>query len=111
MGWIYLILNSMHDSVQTYHHGILHAIHGYSELWLPYNKDLFDLPLYEVFMRSRPYLLPLLYSAAEVPQYVRRLDRLQITEVTVGDRIRRPGSLSIPDADSLTYVAECHYSH
>ena len=90
-----------------------------SELWIPLNKDLFDLPVYEDFVRARPYLLPLLYPAAEVSKYVAGLNRIPITEVSVGDTIlvdlRSWGhlwyqSLELPDADFMDYVVECSYT-
>lgn len=91
-----------------------------SELWIPLNKDLFDLPVYEDFVRARPYLMPLLYPAAEVSKYVASLNRSPITEVSVGDTVlvdlRSWGhlwyqSLGLPDADFMDYVVECTYSH
>ena len=90
-----------------------------SELWIPLNKDLFDLPVYEDFVRARPYLMPLLYPAAEVSQYVTSLNRSPITEVSVGDIVlvdlRSWGhiwyqSLGLPNADSVDYVVECSYT-
>jgi hypothetical protein len=90
-----------------------------SELWIPLNKDLFDLPVYEDFVRTRPYLMPLLYPAAEVSKYVASLNRSPITEVSVGDTVlvdlRSWGhlwyqSLGLPDADSVDYVVECFYT-
>jgi hypothetical protein len=90
-----------------------------SELWLPLNDDLFALPLFEDYIRRNPALSPLLYLAKDVPQYLRDLQQLPITEVSPGDWIyldlRTFGSawyfsLGLPDADFTAYVVHCQYS-
>ena len=91
-----------------------------TEVWVPLNKDLFDLPVYEDFVRARPPLSPLLYPAAAVPKYIRDLNKPPITEVQPGDSVfvdlRSWGplwyaTLGLPDADAITYVVACRYSH
>lgn len=86
---------------------------------MPLNKDLFDLLVYEDFIRARPYLSPLLYLASAVPKYLRDLNSIPITEVFPGDSVfvdlRSWGplwyaTLDLPEADSRDYVVPATYT-
>jgi hypothetical protein len=83
--------------------------------WLPYSKDIADTIAFETFVRSRPELFPLVYSAAIASRRVASLRQQAIDSIGPGDTIfvnlRSFGqvwykTLSLPDLAHVDYYLE-----
>jgi hypothetical protein len=89
-----------------------------SLLWIPWSNDLFDTVPYEVYIRSKPALRPLLYRLKDLSKEDKIISATPITSVKEGDIVfidlRSYGyswyhSLNLPQHDYLTYVVEYVY--
>jgi hypothetical protein len=88
-------------------------------LWLPYSKDIADTAAFETFVRSRPELFPLIYSAAIASRRVASLRQQVLESIQPGDRVfvhlRSFGqawyrTLSLPDLAHIDYFLEHKYT-
>ena len=90
-----------------------------TEVWKPWDQELFDTIPYETFCRSRPELLLLVHSAKEARKQQTALNALPITEVSpdqvVYVDVRFFGGapwyaeLTLPDLFTTVYVFHCTY--
>jgi hypothetical protein len=89
-----------------------------TEVWKTYDNDLASTQQFELFCRSRPELLPLVYSAAIATQRKREINRTPITVINSGSRVYVNlrffnwswySNLHLPDSDRVDYVMEAVY--
>ena len=90
-----------------------------AELWHAYSTELTSTVQFEAFVRQRPALTPLLYSAKDAIAWRNAINKKPITEVKSGDvayvDLRCYGfawydNLKLPDSDTKTYVLAYHYN-
>lgn len=87
--------------------------------WVTWNPDLFNSLPYEHFCRSRPELMPLIYTVEVAKSRIKEIKSAPITDVHPGLRIfvdlrtRGPctwyDSIGLPRSAELTYVIPCSY--
>jgi len=81
-------------------------------LFVPFNKDIDNLTVFESYCRSHSDMLPLLYPATEATKLIRTTNKTPITDFNIGDNgylnLRAFTSvwynkLDLPDKFSVTY--------
>jgi hypothetical protein len=88
------------------------------EIWLPWSQDLFNTVQYETFCRSKPELVPLVYTEKVASQRIKSTNRSPILAVDTGDvvfvdlRSNGPAwyaTLELPNLHTTTYYLEFVY--
>ena len=86
--------------------------------WMPFESDVSQTIQFEEYIRSKPELYVLLFTAKLAAKYKSDLNKQQIVELEPGDvrlvDLRSYGatwyqSLPLPDKDRLTYLLPYHY--
>jgi hypothetical protein len=89
-----------------------------NEVWLPWSQDLFSTMQYETYCRSKPELVPLVYSEKIASQRIKSINRSTINAVDTGDIVyvdlssHGPAwyaTLDLPNLHTSTYFLEFVY--
>ena len=90
-----------------------------TEMWIPWNEDIFHTVAYEDYCKSIPALFPIVTRLSVSNRLISEMNKRPITEVAIGDSVYVDlrsysatwySQLPLPDRDLLTYVVIFRYT-